>query len=204
MPVLINWKICDNAKECNGIASCPTGALSWDKKKQRIIIKNEKCICCGVCVDSCMIGAIHLAKNEKEYKKIKKDFADDPRKVSDLFIDRYGAAPIHPAFLIKEDAFDTEVLRANRMVAVEVFREDTVECLLKSIPVKNLFQGRSNIKFRKIESKSNFFDKYKIKKYPALLIFERGKLKGKVEGFYEISEKEILIGKINKIVGQKK
>lgn len=30
MPVLINFKICDNAKDCSGIAVCPTGALSWE------------------------------------------------------------------------------------------------------------------------------------------------------------------------------
>ena len=36
MPVLINFKICDNAKECGGIEVCPTGALSYDDENKSI------------------------------------------------------------------------------------------------------------------------------------------------------------------------
>jgi NAD-dependent dihydropyrimidine dehydrogenase PreA subunit len=201
MPVLINWKICDNAQECNGITVCPVGAFSWDKKKQTIKINNKKCINCGVCVESCMVGAIRLARDEKERKKIQKEFDDDPRKVSDLFVDRYGAEPVIPAFLIKKDVFDLEVLQSNKIVAVEVFTADSVMCLLKSIPIRTLFKGRRDIKYRKIEKQDDFFDKYKIKKYPAFLFFVGGKLKGKVEGFYEANKKEALIKKIDELIG---
>ena len=38
MKALINFKICDNAKECSGISVCPTGAMSFDE---------EKCTNCG-------------------------------------------------------------------------------------------------------------------------------------------------------------
>ena len=41
MAVLINFKICDNAKECGGIAVCPTGALSYDDEKESIVIDND-------------------------------------------------------------------------------------------------------------------------------------------------------------------
>ena len=41
MSVLINFKICDNAKECGGIEVCPTGALSWDEENETIKIDNE-------------------------------------------------------------------------------------------------------------------------------------------------------------------
>lgn len=34
MAVLVNFKICDNAKECGGIEVCPTGALSWDEENE--------------------------------------------------------------------------------------------------------------------------------------------------------------------------
>ena len=37
MSVLINFKICDNAKECSGVEVCPTEALSWNEKKKNII-----------------------------------------------------------------------------------------------------------------------------------------------------------------------
>ena len=40
MPVLINFKICDNAKECGGIAVCPTGAISYVENKESLVIDN--------------------------------------------------------------------------------------------------------------------------------------------------------------------
>jgi len=52
------------------------------------------------------VGAIRFARNKEEYKRIKKEIDEDPRKVSDLFVDRYGAVPVHPAFLIDESKFD--------------------------------------------------------------------------------------------------
>lgn len=42
MAVLVNFKICDNAKECSGIEVCPTQALSWDEKEETIVIDNNK------------------------------------------------------------------------------------------------------------------------------------------------------------------
>ncbi len=70
MAVLINFKTCDNALECNGVAVCPTGCLTYDENKQSIVIDNKKCISCGKCVTACMVGAIRLAKTEPEFKKI--------------------------------------------------------------------------------------------------------------------------------------
>ena len=65
MAVLVNFKICDNAKECGGIAVCPTGALSWNEEKESIEIDNDKCISCGLCEKECPIGAIMVAKNSE-------------------------------------------------------------------------------------------------------------------------------------------
>lgn len=202
MSVLINFKICDNAEECNGITICPTGALSWDKKKKSIKIDNEKCISCKKCEKSCMVSAIRVAKNEEEYKKIEEEINNDSRKVSDLFVDRYGAQPIHPAFLIKDDKFELEVLKSKKMVAAELFNDDSIKCLLKSIPMKSLFADYL-IKYRKVEVGGALTEKYKIKELPALIFFENGKLLGKIEGFYDNKKKEELIKKIKLIVKNK-
>ena len=88
MAVLINFKICDNAKECNGIAVCPSGALSWDEKKKTIFIDNSKCTSCGKCEKACMVNAIKVAKTKKEYDKFKKEIDGDDRTTSDLLVDR--------------------------------------------------------------------------------------------------------------------
>lgn len=199
MSVLINFKICDNAKECNGIAVCPTGALTWDEKKKSIKIDNEKCLSCGVCENSCMVNAIFVARDEKEYKKIEKEIKNDKRKVADLFVDRYGAQPISSAFLIAEEKFQLEVLGSDKLVAVEMFEDDSVMCLLKSIPMKELLKDFS-VKYRKMETGKKLAKKWGIKKLPALAFFQKGKLIGKVEGYYDKKKKDELTKKIKNII----
>ena len=127
MPVLINFKICDNSKDCNGIKVCPIGAFYWDEKNKTIAVDNSKCTNCGKCEDACPVDAIRVARNEEEYEKIKKEIEEDPRKVSDLFVDRYGAQPIHPAFLIPQSKFDVQILRSTKPAVVELFKNETRE-----------------------------------------------------------------------------
>lgn len=199
MPVLINFKICDNAKECNGIEVCPTGALSWDDEKNSIKIDNKKCISCGKCEKACMVNAIFVAGNKDEYQRAKKEIGDDKRKVSDLFVDRYGAQPIHTAFLITEGKFPLEVLESEKTVAVEMFDDDSIMCLLKSVPMSEILRGYS-IKYRKMPTSKKMAGKFKVKKFPALLFFQKGKLLGKIEGYYSDKQKEALRKKADVIL----
>jgi NAD-dependent dihydropyrimidine dehydrogenase PreA subunit len=199
MPVLINFKICDNAKECNGIEVCPVEALSWSEEKKTIVIDNSKCINCMKCVPACEVHAIKVAKTEEEYEKMKKEIDSDPRKVADLFVDRYGAQPVHHAFLLPEGKFDIEILESAKLTVLELFNDDSIMCLLKSIPIKELFQDL-DIKYRRMEADGSFLEKYGIKELPALLFFQDGKLKGKIEGYYNNKEKEELKKKIGEIV----
>lgn len=200
MPVLINFKICDNAKECSGIAVCPTGALSWDDIKKTIVIDNTKCITCYKCEKSCMVDAIKVAKDQKEYDQIKQEFDNDPRKISDLFIDRYGSQAIHPAFLIGEDKFNLEVLNSTGIVAVEIFNDNSIMCLRCSIPFREIFKDEK-LKYRKVKITSDkLLSEYKIKKLPSLLFFLNGKIIGKIPGFYSVDEKTQLLEKVKKIL----
>jgi len=200
MTVLINFKICDNAKECNGIAVCKNGAISWDDNKKTIIIDNSKCINCGLCEDACMVGAIKFAKDNKEYEKLKKEIDEDPRKATDLFVDRYGATPIHPAFLIKENKFKEEVEESHKTTVAEIFNNESIMCLLNSMTIRELFDGY-NIKYRKVElTTENIIKKYKIKKLPALLFFKDGKFIDKIVGYYDDNKKRDIQKKIKKIL----
>jgi Fe-S-cluster-containing hydrogenase component 2 len=200
MAVLINFKICDNAKECSGIAVCPTGALLWDEKKKSIAINNKKCISCGKCQKACGIEAIKVAKNEKEYAKFKKEIKDDSRKAVDLFIDRYGAQPVIPNFLVSEERFNLASLESKKPAMVEFFNSDSIQCLLRSIPIKELAAGLE-INYMKLELKTELLLKeYKLLMLPALLFFKDGKLIGKIEGYYGISDKQKLREKILKIL----
>ncbi len=198
MPVLINFKICDNVPECNGIQACPTGALYWDDEKKTLAVDESKCILCGACERACEVGAIRVARTQEEYERIKKEIEEDPRTVADLFVDRYGAMPVEPAFRI-EHGFDVEVLQSPKPTVVELYNDDSIQCLIKSVPIKHLFQGR-NIKYRKTEATPELMQEYGIKQLPCLLFFNQGRLVGKVEGYYPREREQELKRKVDEIM----
>jgi NAD-dependent dihydropyrimidine dehydrogenase PreA subunit len=200
MAVLINFKICDNAKECGGVEVCPTGALSWDEENETIVIDNDKCISCGSCEMNCPIGAISVAYTDEEYEKKKKEIDDDPRTTKDLFVDRYGAAPLSEFFMIEANELDNKL--DNGITLVEVYEESTIQCLIKSIPIKEITADmEENTKFYKVEVTDELKDKYNLVEFPSLLIFKDKKYLGKVDGYYETDQKNEFMEKINNILG---
>ena len=199
MAVLRNYKICDNAKECGGVAVCPTGAISWDEENETIVIDNDKCICCGACERECPIGALTVVYTDEEYKKIEEEIENDPRTTKDLFVDRYGAAPLSEFFMITDEELDNKL--GEGITLVEVYEDDSIQCLLKSIPIKELTKDMpKDTKYYKVKCTDSITKKYALKEYPSLLLFQDGKLIGKVEGYYSIDEKENFINKINEIL----
>ena len=199
MAVLVNFKICDNAKECGGIAICPTGALSWNEEKETIEIDNNKCISCGLCEKECPIGAIMVAKNNEEYQKIKKEIDEDSRTTKDLFVDRYGAVAISDFFKIKLEEIK-EKAGKDCLTLIEVYNPDVAECLLKSIPIKELTKNLpSDTLFYKTESDKTI-DEYNMVELPSLLVFKNGGLLGHIDGYYTTDEKEKVISKLSSII----
>ena len=200
MSVLVNFKICDNAKECGGVEVCPVGAFSWDDEKETIVLDNEKCISCGLCEKECPIGAIRVAKTEEEYEKIKQEIDDDPRTTKDLFVDRYGAAPLSEFFMIEVDDV-SEKIKNKGLTFIECYKDDSIQCLLKSIPVKELTVDLDyDTLFYKVEVDDEIADKYDLYTFPSLLIFKDGEYLGKVDGYYTNDNKADLIEAIYQII----
>lgn len=147
-------------------------------------------------------GAIKFAKDEKELEKIKKEIAEDKRTIKDLMVDRYGAQPINMPFYCKENELG-KVISTKRTVLVEVFKKNTEECLIKSIPIKEIFSmlNITDLTYRKLEAEDDeLIKKYNIEDLPSLLIFKSGKLIGKIDGYYSIEDKENFIKKIKTII----
>lgn len=200
MAVLVNFKICDNAKECGGVAVCPTGALFYDDEKESIIIDNNKCVSCGRCESECPIGAIMVARTDEEYVKIKDEIDNDARTTKDLFVDRYGATPLSEFFILEPDDIEFKVNK-NGITLVELYNDDSIQCLLKSIPIKELSKDLpKDTLFYKVEATENIIHKYNIDELPSLLIFKKENLLGHVDGYYTSDSKEEMINKIKKIV----
>lgn len=199
MAVLVNFKICDNAKECGGVAVCPTGAFSYDDEKNTIVIDNDKCISCGLCESECPIGAIMVAKTDEEYKKIKEEIDNDPRTTKDLFVDRYGASPLSEFFMIESNDLDDKI-NNDCITLIECYNDDSIQCLLKSIPIKELSKDLpKDTLFYKVEANEKIMEKYELKDLPSLLIFKSNKCLGKIEGYYTVDNKADVIKKINAI-----
>ena len=202
MSVLVNFKICDNDKACSGMEACPNGVFSWDEEKKSLVIDNSKCISCGLCEKACMVSAIRVARTQEEYNKIKKEIEDDPRSINDLLVERYGGKLIDSAMLGEEEEISDKLSGATRPLIVEFFNDDSIMCLLKSIPVKEIAdQFDSETRYRKIYVSSNeILEKYNIKELPSLLFFRNGKEVGKFEGYRDVDQKEELFEKMKKFI----
>ena len=198
MAVLINFKICDNDKACSGMSACPQGVFQWDSEKNTLVIDNDKCISCGICEKACMVSAIKVARTKEEYEKIKKEYDEDPRTINDLLVDRYGATPIDKAMIGSEEEIKLKLLEAQRPFIVELYNEDFIMCLLKSIPMKKIADAfDSETRYRKIEVTSDtLLKEYNIKELPCLLFFKNKKFLGKIEGYIDEDNKEKLMNEI--------
>lgn len=196
MAVLINFKICDNDKACGGVAVCPTGAIYYDAEKETLSIDNDKCISCGMCEKECSIGAIKVAKDEKEYEILKKQIEEDPRRTKDLFVDRYGATPLSEFFMLESEEVANKINSKN-IVLIEFYNDDSIQCLLKSIPIKELIKDfPESTQFYKVEISETLTNEYQIKELPAIVAFENGRMIGKIEGYIDEDNKEKLINEM--------
>lgn len=201
MSVLINFKICDNDKACSGMSVCPMGVFSWNEEKSTLEIDNSKCICCGACEKACMVSAIRVARNEKEYKEIEKEIEDDPRTINDLLVEKYGAKIIDMAMAAEVDEIDSKLSHASRPLIVELYNEESIMCLLKSINVKEIADTFSkDTRYRKIEANDELLKRFDVTELPTLLFFKNGAFVGKIEGYYSTDEKEEFFSKIKEIL----
>ncbi len=200
MASFLNYKICDNAPECSGIEVCPVGAITFNEENESVEIDNGKCISCGKCEEACPVGAFRVARTKEEEEQIQKEIEEDPRTIKDLFVDRYGAAPLSEFFMIEAKDVKSKV-DGEGIVLIEVYDEETIECLLKSIPIKELTETLpKDTLYFKCPYNEELKEGYKVEKMPSLLVFKKGKLVGKIEGYHTSDDKEWMIEQINKFV----
>lgn len=198
MAIQINWNICDNADACSGIEVCPTGALFWNNKNKTIAINNDLCISCRLCCgpSGCPIGAIMVTDTEEDFIKAREIIDNDTRTKEQLFVERYGA-PIDENICIDISEITAKV--ANGIVFIEKFFNDArIHCLLRSIKVDDIRYklGLSSMLYYKCELAHDDGTTC----YPRLEIYKNGKLLGVIEDYFEDTQIDIFIAKIEKIL----
>lgn len=194
MPVIINFKICDNARECGGISVCPTHAMYFDEKDNIIKVDKDKCINCGACEKACPVGAIRFGRTQAEFEKIKKEIDDDSRTIADLFVDRYGAMPIQEEYLKEASELNDTIKNTNIPLIIEINTDDTINCLLKSVPMKEILKAYAPkaIAYKFLMSPEELAS-YGIENTPCLRFYDHGKLIGEInEYFVDMDRKEYL------------
>ena len=196
MPAIINYKICDQASACGGISVCPVAAFVYNEKLKRLEIDNDKCISCGACEKTCPIGAIGVAKTLEEYEELKKEIEEDPRRPEDLFVDRYGGDVVNDKVMVGFEDLNN-VIAKQEEVLVELFNDDSIQCLIKSIPFKDILQNTGFFKYYRCNVGNNKLLDYNVKKLPSLLVCKNGKVVKVVEGYYEDNQKQALFNFIN-------
>lgn len=191
MPAIINYKICDQANACGGISVCPVGAFSYNEKTKKIEIDNNKCISCGACEPTCPIGAIGVARTQEEFEELKQAIEQDPRSAKDLFVDRFGGDVINKKVLVDYKKLDNTISKSNYTL-IELFNDDSIMCLLKSIPYKEIMENCDYKSYYRCNVGENDITKYKTSELPSLLLCKNGKVVKTIKGYYEDKDKDKL------------
>ena len=203
--VIINRNICDNAQECSGIAICPTGALYWDEDKGEIAYNPDVCIDCGACADAsaegCPIGAIRWAADDEEYQKIQDEVNNETMSLAELEVERYGASPIEP-FIKVEDVKDFISTIKQKYLVLELFNDDSINCLLHSIRVDDIKKVfNTDVCYKKVQVDDvTDFSFAAITELPSLVIMRGMEVLSVVAGYYDDEKKLELLELIQKAI----
>ena len=88
-------------------------------------------------------------------------------------------------------------VNSKNIVLIEFYNDDSIQCLLKSIPIKELLKDfPDSTQFYKVEITEALTNEYQIKELPALVAFENGRMIGKIEGYIDEDNKEKLMNEI--------
>ncbi|MCL5039576.1 MAG: thioredoxin [Firmicutes bacterium] len=186
MPILVDYRACDDSPACSAVRVCPKGALRFDRNKGKIVADNSKCTACSApCTQVCPAGALKYYATMEELKKAETEISSSTLTKDDLLEQRYGLRPGDPRELgpnlyhVDCDNFTSDVLRSDVPVVVDFWAEWCAPCRVLAPTFKQMaaeYEGR--MKFGKLDTEDcqEVPSRYGIMSIPTMLFFYNGEI----------------------------
>jgi hypothetical protein len=152
-------------------------------------------------VEFCDVKAIRYGATAEEYQKIEREIERDPRTITELFIDRYGAMPVDDAYVFEltPDRLRKRI-NVRRPMIIEFNRRETIACLLRSVPIADIQeQFHPDATYAKFFIKESEFEQYGVTKTPCLRFYYNNELLGQIDDYFEKDYKYAYLDQIYKM-----
>ena len=193
---ILHSQICDNYEYCPAKIACDNGghaAIYFLNNK--ISIRKEDCIGCGVCITHC--GLFRIVENLLQECIEKKRFRVDPRNTLDLTVERFGCDVLNFGNKLNDYNDILNFVNSPTEGTINILEfVDSVNqiCPFQGIEVASMYTLFPTLgQYRKyiVEPQHAEFirNKYSLSSFPAILLIQKGEvLGGPIMGTYCVNE----------------
>lgn len=113
-----------------------------------------------------------------------------------MFVDRYGADIINEDVVIPFEKLD-KVISQSKNAIIELFNDDSISCLLKSIPYVDILDNSSFDEYFRCYVGENDLEKLHVKELPCMLLVKNCKVLKVINGYFDEGDKRKLFKELS-------